>query len=84
MGVAEDNFTHNIKDFKKFAKENDLIDVNYKLIKETEIPDMRMRYDIFARYNSSEKQNEYYKRFRKRLLDDRKNFVIKRKFVCCF
>ena len=84
LGVVEDNFTRNIKDFKKFAKENDLIDVNYKLIKETDIPDMRMRYDIFARYNPSEEQNEYYKRFQKRLLDDRKNFKIKRKIVCSF
>ncbi len=81
LGVVEDNFTRNIKDFKKFAKENDLIDVNYKLIKETNIPDMKMRYDIFARYNPSDEQNEYYKRFQKRLLDDRKNFKIKRKIV---
>ena len=81
LGVVEDNFTRNIKDFKKFAKENDLIDVNYKLIKETNIPGMRMRYDIFARYNPSDEQNEYYKRFQKRLLDDRKNFKIKRKIV---
>ena len=84
LGIVEDNFTRNIKDFKKFAKENDLIDVNYKLIKDTDIPDMKMRYDIFARYDPSVSQNEYYKRFQKRLIDDRKNFVMKRKFVCCF
>ena len=81
LGVVEDDFTKNIKDFKAFAKENDLIDINYKLIKPENVPDMKMRYDVFARFNSSAEENRNYERFQKLLLDDKANFKTKRKLV---
>ena len=83
LGVVEDDFTKQIKDFKQFAKENDLIDINYKLIKPENVPDMKMRYDIFARYNATEQENQYYERYKNDLLTDRKNFTIKKNLVWC-
>ena len=81
LGVVEDDFTKNIKDFKAFAKENDLIDINYKLIKPEQVPDMKMRYDVFARFNSTAEENHNYEYFQKVLLNDRNNFKTKRKLI---
>ena len=81
LGIVEDDFTKQIKDFKQFAKENDLIDINYKLIKPENAPDMMVRYDVFARYNPTEQEEKCYKLYKTKLLTDRKNFSIKRKSV---
>lgn len=83
LGVVEDDFTRNIKDYKKFAKENELIDINYKLIKPYNVPDMTLRYDVFARYNPTAEQEKNYNDMMKKLLEDRDNFKIKRKIIWC-
>ena len=81
IGILEDDFTKNIKDFREFAKDNKLIDVNYKLIKESEIPNLKIRYDIYARNNSTDSENKAYKNLQDKLLQDKKNFNIKKKVV---
>ena len=77
IGILEDEFTKCIKDFKDFAGENDLVDINYKLIKQNEVPNLSMRYDILARYNSTQEENTEFEKFKQKLLSDRKNFKIK-------
>ena len=64
-----------------FAKENELIDIEYKLIKPNNIPEMKMRYDVYARDNSTDQENEYYKLLQDKLLNDRKRFSIKKKMI---
>lgn len=82
IGIKEDDFTKAIKDLNKFAKENDLIGgVKYKLIKEKDAPEMVLRYDIFARDKSSEKENKKLAEINNKMLKDKKNFNLKYKFV---
>ena len=40
-----------------------------------------MHYDVFARYNSTQKEEETYKKIVKTLLDDKKNYNIKTKII---
>lgn len=83
MGVLKDEFTSKIppKELHKMAIENNLVDVNYKLIDEDKIDLKRVRYSVWVRYNSSQQENENYQKLRKVLLEDKKNFNIKRYFV---
>ena len=81
IGILKDDFTKNIKDFNDFAKQNNLVTINYKLIKPEQAPSLTLRYDILARYNSTEDESKEYERFKEKLLKDRANFTIKEKFV---
>ena len=81
MGVLNDSFTKNIKDFKQFAAENNLADTEYKLLKPGENPKTAVKYTVWTRYNSSYEEDINYQKLRKALLDDKKNFKLKRKFV---
>lgn len=81
MGVLNDSFTKNIKDFKQFAAENNLADTEYKLLKPGENPKTAVKYTVWARYNSLDEEDINYQKLRKALLDDKKNFKLKRKFV---
>lgn len=81
MGVSNDSFTRNIKDLKQFAKSNNLADVNYKLLKPGEIPHVPVKYTVWTRYNPTEIEEANYQKLRQALLDDKKNFKIKRKFI---
>ncbi len=81
LGIIEDDFTRGIKDFKHMADENELVDLNYKLIKPNEDLSFNVSYDVFVRYNSTEGENKNYKLLQDKLLNDKKNFSIKRKFV---
>lgn len=81
MGIKYDEFTKNIKDFKKFAKDNKLSDVKYKLLKPKETPHVAVKYSVWCRYNPTSTQEANYQKLRKALLDDKKNFKIKHKFV---
>lgn len=81
IGVLKDDFTKNIKDVKKFAKDNKLVDVNYKLIGVSQVPKLTVRYAIWARYNPTKLEQENFEKMNKLLLDDKKNFKIKTKFV---
>ena len=77
MGILADDFTKNIKDLKKFAKENDLADVNYKLIILSQVPKASAKYGVWTRYNPTEEQQKNYEKLNKTLLNDKKNFNIK-------
>ena len=81
IGILKDDFTKNIKDLNKFAKENELADVNYKLVEKTQIPMMTVKYAIWARYNPSGSEQENYENMNKAFLEDKKNFNIKLKFA---
>lgn len=81
IGILKDDFTKNIKDVKKFAKENKLADVNYKLIAISQVPKITVRYAIWARYNPSKLEQENFEKMNKAFLDDKRNFKIKTKYV---
>lgn len=81
IGVLKDDFTKNIKDLKKFAKENALADVNYKLVTLSQVPKMTVRYAIWARYNPTKLEQENFEKMNKAFLEDKKNFKVKTKYV---
>ena len=81
IGIEKDDFTKNIKDFKKFAEENDIINVNYVLLDSDKVPNFSMRYDTFARYNPTKEEDKKYQEFINKLLNDRNNYNLKFKFV---
>ncbi len=81
IGILEDSYTKSIKDLKAFAEANNLIDVNYKLIKESEMPDISLEYDVLTRYNTTPEEDKKLEMINKKFLDDKKNFNIKRKIV---
>ena len=82
IGVVENDFSKTIKDFKKLAQENDMTDnVNYKLIKESDIKDDSLMYDVFVRYNSSDEENKNGEEMNNILLKDKKNYNLKFKPV---
>lgn len=84
LGYVEDDFSRNIKDMDKFIKENELADFNYKMIKESEIPEVTLRYDLWVRNNPTSEEEKYYKQMRQVLEEDRKNFKVKRKLGFAF
>lgn len=81
IGILKDDFTKNIKDLKKFAKENELADVNYKLVSISEVPKMTVRYAVWARFNPTKQEQANFEKMNKAFLDDKKNFNIKTKYV---
>jgi len=81
IGVLKDDFTKNIKDLKKFAKDNNLIDVNYKFVTASEVPKVTVRYAVWARYNPSKFEQQNFENMNKAFLDDKKNFKVKLKYV---
>jgi hypothetical protein len=40
-----------------------------------------MRYDVFARYNPTEQEEENYKKMENILIKDKENFYVRKKFV---
>lgn len=81
VAILEDDFTSQIKDLNKFALDNGLADMNYKLVHESNFPQEQFCYVVWVRYNPTEEQQENYKNLRKMFEDDKKNFNLKRKFV---
>ena len=83
LGVKKDSFTSKIpeNELHRMALENRLIDVEYKFVDPSKINLYRVRYSVWVRYNSTDKENENYQKLRKILLDDKKNFNIKRVFI---
>lgn len=84
IGVIKNDFTKNIKDFKKFAKGNYLVeDAEYTLVTPQKLKEGR--YVTFVRWVQNDMSSEEqagYEHMRKVLLDDRKNF--KPKVKCVF
>lgn len=86
IGVVKDDFTEKIKpdDLKIMALQNDLADVNYVLINKTEAPELSVRYSAWVRHNPTKQEEENWMHLRQKLLSDKKNFKIKRKFILKF
>ena len=80
IGIEKDEFTENIKDINKFVKENSLIDVNYKLISKQEIPSFTVRYDVLARWKSSDEENANYNKMSDNFLKNKKMYSLKYRF----
>ncbi len=83
MGISKDEFTTTIpeKDLKQMAKENKLADVEYKFINKSELSGPKVRYAVWVRYKPSEIQEQTWQHMRLKLLADKKNFNIKRRFL---
>ncbi len=80
MGVVKDGFTSTISenDLKNMAKENNLADVKYKFINKSDLSGPKVRYAVWVRYNPTEKENEIWDTMKSKLLEDKKNFKVKR------
>lgn len=80
--IARNEFTKTFtqKDVESLVKENNLPQANYKLSKETKILNNK-KETVFVRYKSSEAENQYLKVVEDKLLQDKKNFKIKRKYL---
>jgi len=72
VGILADDYTKSIKDLKKFVKDNNIADINVKLIDKA--PTGSLGYKLWA---SSEKSEVLYNM----MIEDKKNFKIKRKLV---
>ena len=84
IGILKDNFTSSIKqnDLKKMALENNLVDVNYVFIdKSSDKINKSIHYSLWVRYNPTKVEEQNWQLLRTKLLNDKKNFNIKRKFV---
>jgi hypothetical protein len=86
LGVLKDNFTTTIKqnELKKMALKNGLADVDYKFITISQAPKATVRYSTWVRYNCTKKEEQNWQQLRAKLLADKKNFNIKRKFILRF
>lgn len=80
--IARNEFTKTFtqKDVESLVKENNLPQANYKLSKETKILNNK-KETVFVRYKSSEAETQYLKVVEDKLLQDKKNFKIKRKYL---
>lgn len=83
-GIVKDEFTSKISDFHKFALENELADLDYKLINKSEIPFEVLHYEVWVRYNPTKDEEAAYKKMNQLLLEDKTNFNIKKKIVFNF
>ena len=83
MGVVKDDFTKSIpeKELKTMAKENNLTDVDYKFIDASQLAGPKVRYSLWVRYKPSEQEEKTWQEMRTQLLNDKKNFRIKRRFT---
>lgn len=81
--IMKDDFTKTLssEDLKQLAKENNMPDVNYVLINENSLQKGSRSEVRYVRYKSSNSENEYYKELKQKMLEDKKNFKIKRKYV---
>lgn len=78
--LEKDEFTESIKDFKDFAKNNDLAeDMNFKVLPKEQIPKEHLRYEVWVRYNTTKEQDEYYKKIKKILLENKHKFKLNKK-----
>lgn len=80
--IARNEFTKTLtqKDTLPLIKENGLPQVNYKLLNETKLLGNK-KETVYVRYKSTEAENKYLKELEDKLLQDKKNFKIKRKYL---
>jgi len=81
--IMKDDFTKTLssEDLKQLAKENNMPYVDYVLINENSLQKGSRSEVRYVRYKSSNSENEYYKELKQKMLEDKKNFNIKRKYV---
>ena len=83
LGVEKDSFTSKIQEneLHRMALENGLINVNYKFVDVNKIDPYRVRYSVWVRYNPTALEDENYQNLKRILLEDKKNFKIKKAFI---
>lgn len=84
IGIIEDDFTRKIKDFKKFAMENYLVeDVEYCLVstKQLKRGGHYISFVLWTKNNLSSDEKKGYDNLISKLLDDKKNFKTKLKWT---
>lgn len=83
LGVVKDEFTLQIpeKDLKTMAKENKLPDADYKFIDKSELSGPKVRYAVWVRHNPTPDEEQNWQKMKTKLLQDKKNFKIKRRFT---
>ena len=80
IGVVRDDYTKNVKDLKAMAKANRLPDVEYKLINRSTLSGPKVRYSIWVRYGATPAEEKNWHEMKTKLLKDKNNFKLKRKF----
>lgn len=80
--ITRNEFTKTLtqKDILPLIKENGLPQVNYKLLNETKLLGNK-KETVYVRYKSTEAENKYLQELEDKLLQDKKNFKIKRKYL---
>ena len=81
IGVLKDNNTIKIRDLNVFANEHDLPQVQYKFVTAQELPEITLNHTLWLRYATTDNEDKYYNKFKQKLLDDRRNFKIRKKIV---
>ena len=81
--IVKDDFTKKLteNDLKNLAKQNNMPNAEYKLINKTSIKQGSRSELKYVRYNSTKAENEYWQELQNKLLQDKKNYKIKRKYV---
>lgn len=82
VNIAKNDFTKTLtqKDIAPLIKENNLPQTNYRLSNETKIIGNK-KETVYVRYKSTNAENEYLKEVKDKLLQDKKNFKIKRRYL---
>lgn len=83
LGILKDDFTKNIKteNLYKMVKDNDLIDVNYKIVDKKDIKLNSIKYSLWVRYNSTPEEDKNFELLKQKLIKDKNNFNIKRRII---
>ncbi len=81
--IVKDDFTKNLSsnDLKNLAKQNNMPNAEYKLIDNKLIKKGSRSELKYVRFNSSKAENEYWQELQDKLLQDKKNYKIKRKYI---
>lgn len=81
--VVKNDFTKNFSsnDLKLLAKENHMPEAEYNLINSSKIKKGSRSEIKYVRYNSTEAENKAWEELKNKLLQDKKNFKIKRKYI---
>ena len=83
LGIVKDDFTKNLTkdELKQLAKENNLADVNYVLINPEDMNKIYVKHTVRVRFKSSKTENHNWLKLKTKLLEDKKNFNLKYKFL---
>ncbi len=83
--IEEDAFTKSIKDFKDFARKNNLADdIEYKILPKAKISKYSLKYDIWVRYNTTPEQDKLFEQLKQTIINYKPEFKVKSKQVIFF